>query len=194
MRSVQDEEIANRIQKIYQEHKGRYGAPRVHASLQREGTKCSAKRVSRLMSAQGLYGKTKRKFVVTTESNHSQPVAENLLARDFSPEQPNQVWSSDITYIPTKEGWLYLAITMDLYARRIVGWAMDITMPAELPLSALQMALQQRSPSPGLLHHSDRGSQGGFKRSSQQQRQSRVVRVQRLHWVSANPRLCGVWH
>lgn len=159
MRSVQDEEIANRIQKIYQEHKGRYGAPRVHASLQREGTKCSAKRVSRLMSAQGLYGKTKRKFVVTTESNHSQPVAENLLARDFSPEQPNQVWSSDITYIPTKEGWLYLAITMDLYARRIVGWAMDITMPAELPLSALQMALQQRSPSPGLLHHSDRGSQ-----------------------------------
>lgn len=159
MRSVQDEEIAICIQKIYQEHKGRYGVPRIQATLQREGTRCSAKRVSRLMVAQGLYGKTKRKFVVTTDSNHLQPVAENLLARDFSPEQPNRVWASDLTCLPTKEGWLYLAITMDLYARRIVGWAMDARMPAELPLRALQMALRQRSPSPGLLHHSDRGSQ-----------------------------------
>jgi putative transposase len=114
---------------------------------------------TRLMAVQGLYGRTKRKFVVTTDSKHLRPVAENLLARDFLPEKPNQVWASDITYIPTKEGWFYLATTMDAYARRIVGWAMDATMPAELPLSALQMALQQRSPSPRLLHHSDRGSQ-----------------------------------
>lgn len=158
IRSVRDEEITICIQKIFREHKGRYGVPRVHATLQREGIRCSAKRVSRLMAAQGLQGKAKRKFVVTTDSKHLQPVAENLLARDFSPEQPNRVWASDLTYLPTKEGWLYLAITMDLYARRIVGWAMDATMPAELPLRALQMALGQRSPPAGLLHHSDRGS------------------------------------
>ncbi|WP_424950070.1 IS3 family transposase [Deinococcus sp.] len=103
--------------------------------------------------------KTRRKFVVTTDRNHLQPVAENFLARDLSPEQPNRVWASDLTCLPTKEGWLYLAITMDLYARRIMGWAMDATMPAELPLKALQMALERRSLLPGLLHHSDRGSQ-----------------------------------
>ncbi len=159
LRTVQDEQLTQNIQRIYQEHNGRYGVPRVHATLQQDGVRCSAKRVSRLMSAQGLYGKTKRKFVVTTDSDHLQPVAENVLAREFSPQQPNQVWTSDITSIPTKEGWLYLAITIDLYARRIVGWAMDASMPAELPLSALQMALGQRSPSPGLIHHSDRGSQ-----------------------------------
>jgi putative transposase len=111
------------------------------------------------MSAQGLYGKVKRNYVVTQGSKHLQPVAENLLARDFSPEQPNQVGSSDITYIPTKEGWLHLALTIDSYARRIVGWAMDTSMPAELPLSALQMALGQRPPPPRLIHHSDWGSQ-----------------------------------
>lgn len=121
--------------------------------------KCSAKRVSRLMQTQGLSGKRKRRCVVTTESKHLQPVAKNVLARAYCVEQPNQVWSSDLTSIPTREGWLYLAITMDVYARRVVGWAMEARMPAELPLRALQMALGQRSPSPGLLHHSDRGSQ-----------------------------------
>jgi putative transposase len=114
MRSVQDEEIAICIQKIYPEHNGRCGVPRVQATVQREGTRCSAKRVSRLTVAQGLSGETKRKFVVTTDSNHLQPVAENLLARDFSPEQPNRVWASDLTSLPTKESWVYLAITIDL--------------------------------------------------------------------------------
>ncbi len=158
-RSVLDAVLTSQISEIYQQHHGRYGAPRIHATLQRGGTVCSEKRVSRLMRAQGFAGKTRRRFIKTTVSDPGQPVAANLLARDFKPTQPNQVWSSDLTYIPTTEGWLYLAVTLDLYARRVVGWAMEATMPAELPLRALQMAIDRRNPVAGLLHHSDRGSQ-----------------------------------
>ncbi|MFB9995506.1 IS3 family transposase, partial [Deinococcus oregonensis] len=122
-RSVQDAVLTLQISEVYQEHHGRYGAPRIHATLQRAGTVCSEKRVSRLMRAQGFAGKTRRRFIKTTVSDPGQPVAANLLARSFRPTQPNQVWSSDLTYIPTKEGWLYLALTLDLYARRVVGWA-----------------------------------------------------------------------
>ena len=159
LRSVQDAALSSRIQAVYQEHHGRYGAPRIHATLQREGTACSEKRVSRLMRAQGLVGRTRRRLTKTTVCDPRQPVAENLLAGEFRPEKPNEVWSSDLTYISTKEGWLYLAVTLDLYARCVVGWAMEATMPAELPLQALQMAVNRRNPAAGLMHHSDQGSQ-----------------------------------
>ena len=158
-RHVQTLLLTTRIQEIYHAHHGRYGAPRIHATLQREAKLCSEKRVSRLMRAQGLVGKTRRRSTKTTIRDPGQSIAENVLAREFRPEKPNQVWSSDISYIPTKEGWLYLAVTLDLYARYVVGWAMDATMPAELPLKALEMAISRRNPAAGLLHHSDRGSQ-----------------------------------
>ncbi|AFZ67232.1 transposase [Deinococcus peraridilitoris DSM 19664] len=154
-----DAALSLRIKALHEQYKGRYGAPRLHIELAQEGLKCSKKRVARLMRTAGLRAKGKRKHVVTTDSNHELAVAENLLQRDFQPQQPNQVWAGDITYIPTKEGWLYLAVVLDLYSRLIVGWSMSDRMPAELPVAALQMAVQRRSPPPGLIHHSDRGSQ-----------------------------------
>ena len=158
LRRLEDEELKNIIQNVYDDHKGRYGVPRIQAELAATGRRHSAKRVARLMGDLGLYGKTRRRFVKTTVSDNARPAAENRLSRNFSPEAPDSVWASDITYIPTKEGWLYLAVTMDLYARSIVGCAMDSTMPAELPLKALEMGVKRRNPPPGLLHHSDRGS------------------------------------
>ena len=119
---------------------------------------CNGLTVIHMMRDLGLYGKTRRKFVKTTDSKHALPVAPNLLDMNFTPEAPNTVWASDITYIPTKEGWLYLAVTMDLFARTIGGWSMDHTMTAELPLGELNMAVSRRNPPAGLIHHSDRGS------------------------------------
>jgi transposase InsO family protein len=119
------------------------------------------------MREAGLRASWKRKFVSTTDSKHTLPVAENVLNRQFEVAQPNRAWVSDITYIRTAQGWLYLAVVLDLYSRKVVGWAMAPTMPAGLVISALSMALQQRRPPPGLVLHSDRGSQGGFNRSSQ---------------------------
>ena len=159
LQRLEDEELKNTIQSIYDDHKGRYGAPRIQAELAATGRRHSTKRIARLMGDLGLYGKTRRRFVKTTVSDNTRPAAENTLARNFTPEAPDKVWSSDITYIPTKEGWLYLAVTMDLYARSIVGWAMESTMPAGLPLAALEMGVKRRCPPPELLHHSDRGSQ-----------------------------------
>lgn len=159
-RHLEDRELKEQIQCVYDEHRGRYGAPRIQAELTATGRRHGTKRVARLMGELGLYGKTRRKRVKTTVSGGAQPVAENVLDRNFTPEAPNTVWASDITYIPTREGWLYLSVTMDLYARSIVGWAMDSTMPAELPVRALDMAVKQRgSAVAGVLHHSDRGSQ-----------------------------------
>lgn len=136
-----------------------YGRRRVQAQLEREGVLCSPNRVGRLMRAQGLSGRRRRAFRATTDSKHRLPVAPNLLARDFTASAPNQVWVSDITYLACAEGWEYLATVMDLYSRRVVGWAMQSTLARSLTLSALEMAIAQRRPGPGLLHHSDRGSQ-----------------------------------
>lgn len=147
------------IEDIYNKHKGRYGAPRIQAELAAHGRQHSVRRVARLMRDLGLYGKTRRKFVKTTDSKHALPVAPNRLNRNFTPETPNAVWAGDITFIPTKEGWLYLAITMDLFARTIIGWSMSSTMTAELPLAALNMAVSRRSPPAAVIFHSDRGSQ-----------------------------------
>lgn len=158
-RVQQDEQLSARIKSIHARSKGRYGTPRVHAELQAHGERCGRKRVARLMRQAGLFGRGPRRFVRTTDSEHALPVAENLVQRNFNPPQPDQVWAADLTFIPTKEGWLYLAIVLDLYARLVVGWAMDERMPTELPLAALSMALRRRSPPAGLVHHSDRGSQ-----------------------------------
>jgi transposase InsO family protein len=127
--------------------------------LKKRGEICGLHRVERLMQRAGIRSKVRRKFVRTTQSNHPHPIAPNLLDRQFTVSAANQVWVSDITYIWTEEGWLFLASTMDLYSRKIVGWAMSESMPASLVVNALQMAIDTRSPSAGLLHHSDRGVQ-----------------------------------
>ena len=136
-----------------------YGSRRIVDELQVQGIAMGRYKVRRLMREAGLKPVWKRKFVNTTDSKHDLPVAENLLNRQFNPPQPNQAWTSDITYIRTKTGWLYLAAVMDLHSRKIIGWAMSPTMPAELVCRALRMALGQRQPGAGLMLHSDRGSQ-----------------------------------
>lgn len=151
--------LEQRIQDIHQRRKGRYGSPRIHAELRAEGVHISRKRVARLMRAGGLRARGKRRWVRTTDSAHPLPVCPNLLNRQFDVQQPNEVWASDLTFVPTKEGWLYLAVTLDLHSRAVVGYAMDTQMAATLPLAALQMAVKRRCPALGLLHHSDRGSQ-----------------------------------
>jgi putative transposase len=166
-RATEDRALVEKIQAVHGDSRQTYGSPRVHASLKAEGYRIGRKRVARLMRENDIRAKTKRKFRVTTDSRHDHPVAPNLLDRQFMVEAPNTVWLADISYILTREGWLYLAVVLDLYSRQVVGWAMDERMPQQLTLVALDMALKRRRPLPGLMHHSDRGSQGGFKRSSQ---------------------------
>jgi transposase InsO family protein len=127
---------------------------------EQQGQKVNQKRIGRLMREHGLQSHKRRRFrVVTTDSKHAHPVAPNVLERDFEASAPNQKWLADMTYVPTDEGWLYLALVLDLYARKLVGWAMSETMPQELTLQALEVALGWRDPEAGLVHHSDRGSQ-----------------------------------
>jgi putative transposase len=147
------------VERIFAEHRKNYGSPRITAALRAQGTICNHKRVERLMRDNGLRARQKKAFrVITTDSDHDQPIAPNRL-----PEKqitgPNQAWCVDITYVPTGEGWLYLAGVLDLYSRKIVGWAMESHLQTSLVLAALNMALQQRQPGAQLLHHSDRGVQ-----------------------------------
>jgi putative transposase len=136
-----------------------YGSRRVAHAVRAQGLRIGRYRVRTLMREAGLRTSWKRKFVSTTDSRHTLAVAENVLDRQFDVAEPNRAWVSDITYIRTAQGWLYLAVVLDLYSRRVVGWSMAPTMPAGLVMSALTMALQQRRPAPGLVLHSDRGSQ-----------------------------------
>ena len=160
VRAREDYRLTVLIRGIHDESGGVYGSPRVHQELVRRGVVCGLNRVERLMRAAGLRSIVRRRFrVKTTDSNHSHPIAPDLVGRDFTTEAPNQVWVSDITYIPTDEGWLYLAATMDLFSRKIVGWSMSSTLHASIAIDALQMALDQRQPPAGLIHHSDRGVQ-----------------------------------
>jgi putative transposase len=138
---------------------GTYGSPRIHAELHEQGLRVSRKRIARLMHEDDLCGRPRKKWKRTTDSAHQLPVAPNLLNRDFETEAPNLVWAADLTYIPTAEGWLYLAVVIDLYARKVVGWAAAGHMRTELCLEALDKALVLRSPKRGFIHHSDRGSQ-----------------------------------
>ena len=147
------------IRVIHDTVKARYGSPRIHAELVAQGSPCCVNTVAKLMQTQGIAARTARKFRHTTDSNHGLPVAANLLDRAFDPATANEAWVSDVTFIPTREGWLYLAAVEDLYSRRVVGWAMSDRMPSRLVVDALAMAVQQRLPEGGLLAHSDRGSQ-----------------------------------
>jgi transposase InsO family protein len=159
-RKMADQRLSQQIKEIHQQSRQTYGSPRIQAELAENGISCSPKRVARLMRQAALVAKQSRKFkVTTTDSVHNYPVAPNLLEQDFGASRPNEKWLSDITYIPTAEGWLYLAAVLDLYSRRIVGWAMSDSLERHLPINALKMAIQARQPAPGLLHHSDRGSQ-----------------------------------
>jgi transposase InsO family protein len=151
--------LASEIQAIHQEVRERYGSPRMHAELMARGQSCCVNTVAKLMRQHGIAAKTKRKFRCTTDSNHDLAVAGNLLDRQFEPAAVNQVWVADITYIPTWEGWLYLAAVEDLYSRQIVGWSMAERITSRLVVDALEMAVLRRLPGEGLLAHSDRGSQ-----------------------------------
>lgn len=154
------EELARKIQVVHQENRCVYGSPRVCRALQAQGESVCENTVARVMRQYGIRAKSKKKFVPrTTDSLHDQPVAENLLNREFAADRPNQKWVTDITCIPTDEGWLYLAGVLDLFSRKIVGWAMADHLRTDLVSEALQMAIQHRCPGEGLLHHSDRGVQ-----------------------------------
>lgn len=148
-----------KIEEIHQGSRRTYGSPRVFRVLKGMGESCGKTKVERLMKKHGIRAKTKRKFRVTTDSKHNLPVVENLLKRDFSPEKPNATWASDITYVWTREGWLFLAVIIDLFSRQVVGWSMSERMTKELVLSSLRMAYFRRKPGKGLIFHSDRGSQ-----------------------------------
>lgn len=147
------------IQTVHAQVKARYGSPRIHAELVDRGHDCCVNTVARIMREAGIASKTKRKFRQTTDSNHSHSVAENLLARQFDPRARNESWVADITYISTREGWLYLAVVEDLFSRMVVGWSMDATMTSRLVVDALGMAVLRRLPGSELVAHSDRGSQ-----------------------------------
>ena len=152
-------ELVGAIEEIHAEVKGRYGSPRMTAELNARGHECSENTVAELVREHGIRAKAPKRFVRTTDSNHRLPVADNVLDRDFEPEGPNERWRADITYVPTHEGWLYLAVVEDLFSRVIVGWSMSESMESRLVVDALGMALQRRRPGAGLVAHPDRGSQ-----------------------------------
>lgn len=158
-RAKENQELSEKIKMIFIENKCRYGSRRIRKALLNREYQVSRRRVCKLMKAQQLCCKTKRKFKHTTDSNHGLPISPNLLNRDFSPATPNQAYVGDITYIPTQEGWLYLATVIDLFSRQVVGWAIDKRMTASLVNQALSMAIWKRKPARGLIWHSDRGSQ-----------------------------------
>jgi putative transposase len=154
-----DTQMLTHIRSIHKEVKGAYGSPRMTRELRARGYPASKERVERLMRENGIHARHKRRFKVTTDSKHSLPIAPNVLDRNFTPSAPNQVWAGDITYIWTAEGWLYLAVVLDLFSREVVGWSIKPRMTADIVTDALKMAWFRRRPAPGLIHHSDRGSQ-----------------------------------
>jgi transposase InsO family protein len=157
-RKLEDQRLVVEVRAVFAEKKRRYGSPRVCRELRKRGVCVGRHRVARLMREQHLRARPRRKFVRTTESNHDLPTPPNVLDRQFSVEEPDRVWAGDVTYLPTLEGWLYLAVLLDLHSRRVVGWAMSEHNDETLTLAALRMAIDQRQPEPGLVHHSDRGT------------------------------------
>jgi transposase InsO family protein len=158
-RSHENEKLGAKIHQIFDGSHRTYGSPRIHAELRFQGLSCGRNRVARLMRKLGIKAKTKRRFKATTDSKHNLPVASNLLGQNFEVAAPNKVWVADITYVPTQQGWLYLAVCMDLYSRMIVGWSMDSRITKSLVVDAFNMAIKNRPGARGLVHHSDRGSQ-----------------------------------
>lgn len=162
-RAQADRRLLLEIQAAHQASRRTYGSPRIHRDLREQGHPAGRHRIARLMRENGLRGRRRRRFRTTTQSNHAHAVAPNLLQRQFSIDEPNRAWVTDLTYVWTLEGWLYLGVILDLYSRRVVGWAMGSRIDQALTLRALDMALTLRAPSPGLIHHSDRGSQYAAK-------------------------------
>ena len=158
-RAQEDEKLSKKIVMFHCGSRCSYGSPRIHQDLKADGHKVGRKRVARLMREAGIRGKTKRKFKTTTNSNHKRPKAGNLVKQNFHTARPDTLWASDITYIPTAEGWLYLAVTLDLFSRKVIGWAFSDRLTDDLTQAALTMATQQRASSKGLIHHSDQGVQ-----------------------------------
>ncbi len=158
-RARDDERLAVHVRAIHQRSRRAYGSPRVHAELRAQGQRVSRKRVERLMRENGIVARRKRRFRVTTESGHTLPVARNILARRFSADELDSAWVGDITYVWTAQGWLYLAVLIDLCSRRVVGWSLRPNLSGELATEALNMALARRQPPRGLVHHTDRGCQ-----------------------------------
>lgn len=160
VRYRQDQQLLPKIQRVFQDSRRTYGSPRILAALRRQGERCGKNRVARLMRQKQLRARQKRRFVPrTTQSQHDLPIAQNWLAKVPAPDRPDQVWVVDITYIPTARGWSYLAVVLDAYSRKVVGWALGLSLKTSLVTEALERARQRRRPAPGLLHHSDRGVQ-----------------------------------
>jgi putative transposase len=158
LKKTQDAQLTVEIAGTHRRSRGIYGSPRVHRDLKARGIHVGKKRIERLMRESGLRGRRKRRFCCTTDSKHALPIAPNVLDRRFHADAPNRVWVGDVTYIATDEGWLYLAVLLDLFSRRVVGWATSATNDRALALDALDRALKHRRPQTGLLHHTDRGS------------------------------------
>jgi transposase InsO family protein len=159
-RSSDNRDLLEDIQRVHRDNHGRYGSPRVHEELKAQGRGASRGRIERLMRLHGIRAiMTRPRRAGTTDSRHDLPIAPNLLDRNFVADAPNRIWLADITYVETDQGWLYLAAILDLYSRRIVGWAMADHLRADLPLAALRMAISAQRPGAGLIHHSDRGVQ-----------------------------------
>lgn len=156
--SKSDAKLAVEVTAAHRRNRGIYGSPRIHRELRAQGVRVGKKRIERLMRENGLKGRQKRRFCCSTDSRHSLPVAPNVLDRKFDPLGPNRAWAGDVTYIGTDEGWLYLAVILDLFSRRVVGWSVSAINDRELALQALRNALHSRRPRPGVVHHSDRGS------------------------------------
>jgi len=160
IRALQDQQLVPQIQSLFKESRRTYGSPRICAALRRTGQRCGKNRIARLMRQNGLKARQKRRFVPrTTQCDHDLPIAPNWLATVPTPVQPDQVWVVDITYIATGEGWIYLAVVLDACSRKVVGWALAVSLETSLVTEALSRAQKERHPAPGLLHHSDRGVQ-----------------------------------
>jgi len=156
---IKDQYLEPKIMKIFETNRETYGSPRISDALKDEGIICGVNRTARIMKNMDIKASTKKKFIVTTDSNHDYPIAPNIVDRNFTVERPNEVWVSDITYIWTHEGWLYLCVILDLFSRLVVGYSMSVNIDTHLVSAALKMALISRNPDDGLIFHSDRGSQ-----------------------------------
>ena len=166
--------LSERIRTIHNETKQRYVSPRITAELRSEGFNCSKNRIASLMKKQGITAKTKRRYKVTTNSKHKLPVAENLVQMQFNPEKKNSLWTTDITYIWTKEGWLYLLVILDLWSRAVISWNVQQNMDENLVIKSLEQALRNRKPAEGLILHSDRGSQYASSRLRQMLKENNI--------------------
>jgi len=167
--------LSKRIRSIYEQRKRVYGCLRITAELREEGFSCSKNRVARLMRKQGITARTKRRFRVTTNSKHNKPIAENLVEMQFKPEKRNSLWTSDITYIRTREGWLYLSVVLDLWSRSVISWRADRNMDENLVIKPLEKAIRDRQPGSELILHSDRGSQYASQRLRQVLRENNIT-------------------